>query len=78
MVLPILDRIDVITVTSPSAVTALHSAKLKLETHRFASIGPTTSTALREIDLEPWLESPERSVDSLAQAISFRNEPKES
>ena len=65
----VLDRVDVIAVTSPSAVTALHSARLKLDAHRFASIGPTTSTALREINLEPWLEAADRSFDSLAEAI---------
>lgn len=65
----VLDRIDIIAVTSPSAVTALHSAKLKLDAHRFASIGPTTSAALREINLEPRLEAPHRSFDSLAEAI---------
>ena len=66
----VLDCVDIIVVTSPSAVTALYSAKLKLDAHRFASIGPTTSTALRQINLEPWLEAPDRSFDSLAEAIA--------
>ena len=70
----VLDRTDVIAVTSPSAVTALYSANLNLGAHRFASIGPTTSTALRQISIEPWLEAPARSFESLAEAISCRNE----
>jgi uroporphyrinogen-III synthase len=37
---------------------------------RFASIGPTTSAALRKIGIEPWLEAPQRSFGSLAQAIA--------
>ncbi len=74
----VLDRIDIIAVTSPSAVTALYSAKLNLGAHRFASIGPTTSTALRQINLEPWLEAPHRSFDSLADAIYCRKESGES
>ena len=66
----VLDRIDVITVTSPSAVTSLYASKLRLDAQRFASIGPTTSAALRQINLEPWLEAASRSFESLAESIS--------
>ncbi len=70
----VLDRTDVIAVTSPSAVTALYSAKLNLGAHRFASIGPTTSAALRQVNIEPWLEAPHRSFESLSSAIPDRRE----
>ncbi len=38
----------------------------------FASIGPTTSNALRRIGIEPAIEASERSFDSLARAIAAR------
>ena len=64
----VVDEIDVIAVASPSAVRAvLATGKVDKP---FASIGPTTSAALRELDIEPWVEAPEKSLDSLAEAIA--------
>lgn len=69
----VIDRIDVIAVASPSAVNAIAGAGLHLHDRRIASIGPTTSNALRKHGLEVWLEAPVRSFDSLAIAISDRH-----
>jgi uroporphyrinogen-III synthase len=63
----VIGRVDVVTVASPSAVNAI--GKLELP---FASIGSVTSAALRKIGVEPWLESPEPSLESLAAAIAAR------
>ena len=60
----VVDRVDVVAVASPSAVHAVGAIELP-----FASIGPTTSGALRKMGLEPWVEAPERSFTSLADAI---------
>ena len=58
-------RVDVAAVASPSAVNAIGPVPLP-----FASIGPSTSWALRRIGVEPWIEAPGRSFHSLAQAIA--------
>lgn len=68
----VLDRVDAIAVASPSAVDAIAAAGLQLRDRRFASIGPTTSNALRKQSLEVWLEAPNRSFESLAGAIADR------
>ena len=60
---------DVIAVTSPSAV-----AVLKDDERPFASLGPTTSDALRLHGRHLWLESPTPSFGALAQAISERHQ----
>ncbi len=60
----VVKRVDVVSVASPSAVHAIGSLEL-----RFASIGPTTSNALRELRIEPWVEAPQRGFESLASAI---------
>ncbi len=65
----VIGRIDVIAVTSPSAVRAIGPVDLP-----FASIGPTTSTALRQIGLEPWVEAPKPSFESLAEIIAAGKE----
>ncbi len=61
----VVDEIDIVTVTSASAVRAIGVLTLP-----FASIGPSTTAALGEIGIEPWVESPQPSFDSLAKAIA--------
>jgi len=62
----VIDRIDVVSVASPSAVNAIGPIDKP-----FASIGPTTSAALRNIGIEPWIESPRPDFTSLANAIAM-------
>ena len=66
----VVDRADVIAVTSPSAVCAVGDVHLP-----FASLGPTTSAALRELGKTPWVEARERSFESLAKAIADQMDP---
>lgn len=66
----VMDRVDIVCVTSPSAVESLRAAGVSLDQLRFASIGPTTSAKLRIHGIEPWLEAPHRSFASLAGAIA--------
>ncbi len=61
----VIKRVDVASVASPSAVNAVGAVGLS-----FASIGPSTSAALRKLGIEPWVEAPKRSFASLASAIS--------
>jgi len=61
----VIERVDVVSLASPSAVNAIGPVDLP-----FASIGPTTSKALRAIGSEPWVEAPDRSMESLAEAIA--------
>lgn len=61
----VLCEADVVSVTSASAVHALGPLALP-----FASIGSSTSNALREIALEPWVEAAEPNFDALASAIA--------
>lgn len=63
----VIKRADVVSVASPSAVRAVGPIDLP-----FASIGPTTSAAIRKIGREPWVESPSPSFDSLATTIAGR------
>lgn len=65
----VIERVDLIAITSGSAVTALRAADLNLRDCLVASIGPTTSTALRGHGLEPAIEAPQRSLESLAEEI---------
>ncbi len=71
----VINRSDVIAVASPSAVRAIGAAAREAApgTHptrlRFASIGSTTSSAVRDTGHEPWVEAPSPSFDSLASAI---------
>lgn len=64
----IVQKADVVAVTSASAVHAVGSVALP-----FASIGPSTSKALREMGVEPWVEAAEPSFDALARAIADHN-----
>ena len=57
----------VVAVASPSAARAVGRVDLP-----FASIGPTTTGALRELDVEPWAEACEPTFTALAQAIAER------
>lgn len=75
----VIERVDVIAVTSPSAVEALgvadgsplrEASRASLRDLSIASIGPTTSAALRQAGIEPAIEAPQRSFDSLARAIA--------
>ncbi len=96
----VFDRVDVVSMTSPSAVDAIRAlphqsprSGLPLRSTllsdwcgtsagsvtsagapecklRFASIGPTTSAALRRMGVSPWAEAGERSFESLAHAIA--------
>lgn len=61
----IVDEVDIVSVTSASAVRAVGVVKLL-----YASIGPSTTAALREIGIEPWVESAQPSFDSLAETIA--------
>ncbi len=61
----VIQRVEMVAVASPSAVRAIGSIDLP-----FASIGPTTSTALGEFGITPVVEAPERSFASLATAIA--------
>lgn len=61
----IVDEVQVVTVTSASAVRAVGVVKLQ-----YASIGPSTTAALREIGVEPWVESAQPNFDSLAEVIA--------
>jgi uroporphyrinogen-III synthase len=63
----VIDEVDVIAVASPSAVRAIGAAGAAA---RFASIGPTTTAALREIGVEPWVEAEEPTFPALAAAIA--------
>ncbi|MCH8342377.1 MAG: uroporphyrinogen-III synthase [Planctomycetes bacterium] len=61
----VLEEADLVAVTSSSAVRAVGPVDLP-----FASIGPSTSAALREIGVRPWVEAPQRSFESLARTIA--------
>ncbi len=79
----VIDRVDIVSVTSPSAVKAIRApsasagrfsrpgaARPTLRGLRFASIGPSTSAALRRFDIEPWVQAAERNFESLAISIA--------
>ncbi len=66
----VIDRVDVIAVASPSAVEAIGRVE-----RPFASIGPSTSQALRSLGVEPWVEAPRRTFEALAEAIASRRMP---
>ena len=60
--------VDAVAVTSPSAARAMRL--LDGPPPPCASIGTTTSAALRRCGIEPWLEAPEPSLANLAAAIA--------
>jgi len=61
----VVDRVDLVTVASASAARAVGKVSLP-----FASIGPRTTAALRELGIEPVTEAPDRSLASLAAAVA--------
>ncbi|MHC4381896.1 MAG: uroporphyrinogen-III synthase [Planctomycetota bacterium] len=61
----VVEEVDVVAVASPSAVRAVGTVDLP-----YASIGPTTTAALRETGIEPWVEAAEPSFEALARAIA--------
>ena len=63
----VIERVDVVSVASPSAARAVGRMDKP-----FASIGPSTTRALGEMGITPWVEAPERSFASLARAIVRR------
>lgn len=65
----VIDRIDLIALSSPSAVDSLSNAGITLRDYTLASIGPTTSKAIRVHNTEPSIEAPRRTLESLAEAI---------
>jgi uroporphyrinogen-III synthase len=64
-----LDGVEVAAVASPSAVAGVLTVR---PTIRIASIGPTTSAALRGQGIQPWVEAAEATFESLARAIANR------
>jgi uroporphyrinogen-III synthase len=60
----VIDEVDVVAVASPSAVRAVGPVDLPI-----ASIGPTTSAAVRGLGVEVWVEAREPSFGGLAEAI---------
>jgi uroporphyrinogen-III synthase len=63
----VIERVHVIAIASPSAVRALGEL---LSRKPVASIGPVTSAAARELDVEPAIEAPQTSFPALADAIA--------
>ena len=61
----VIEEVDVVAVASPSAVRAVGRVDLP-----YASIGPTTTVALREGGIKPWVEAAEPSFEALARAIA--------
>lgn len=68
----VIDRIDVVSVVSRSAVRAIGAVEKP-----FASIGPSTTEALAAIGVSAWVEAPARSFESLAGAIAGREDEQE-
>ncbi len=69
----VIRSVDVVSVASPSAAQALGPALQSVSPPfdlPFASLGPSTSRALRELGIEPWVEAPLRSFESLAATIA--------
>ncbi len=61
----VVDKVDIIAVTSASAVRAVGRVNLP-----FASMGPSTSQALRDLGIEPIVEASNRSFSSLSASIA--------
>lgn len=64
-----LTGVRVAVIASPSAAGPAVSIAPTLS---FASIGPTTTEALRRLGVEPWVQATSPSFDSLARAIAAR------
>jgi uroporphyrinogen-III synthase len=61
----VVERVDVAALASPSAVAAMGAVTLPL-----ASIGATTSAAIRRLGMSVWVEAQEPSFEALARAIA--------
>ncbi|MCO6435676.1 MAG: uroporphyrinogen-III synthase [Phycisphaerae bacterium] len=61
----VVHRVDVISVASASAVRAVGKYD-----KRYASIGSTTTKALRELGVDPWVQAETPSFEALAQVIA--------
>jgi uroporphyrinogen-III synthase len=61
----ILDRVDIVAVASPSAMRAIGRVDLPL-----ASIGPTTTKAIRDLGMSPTVEASAPSFKVLARAVA--------
>jgi uroporphyrinogen-III synthase len=61
----IVDDVDVVAVASPSAVRSIGRIDLPL-----ASIGGTTSAAIRALGMHPWVEAAQPGFEALAGAIA--------
>lgn len=61
----VIERVDVAAVTSPSAVRAIGRVSLPL-----ASIGPTTTKAIRELGMEAVVQADQPSFGALVRAIA--------
>ncbi len=59
------DKVDIIAIASASAARAVGLINLP-----YASIGPSTTSTLRGMGIEPAVEAPDRSFSSLASAIA--------
>ena len=62
--------VSVAAVASPSAVAGVLAV---LPHVKCASIGPTTSAALRASGMEPWVEASEPSFEAMARAIAEKS-----
>lgn len=62
--------VSVAAVASPSAVAGVLAV---LPHVKCASIGPTTSAALRACGMEPWVEAREASFEAMAMAIAEKS-----
>ena len=60
----VVERVDVVSVASPTAVRAVG-----IVSKPFASIGSTTSSACRDLGIQPWVEATTPSFAALADAI---------
>jgi uroporphyrinogen-III synthase len=60
-------EVEVCAVASPSAVRSVGPVPVP-----FASLGATTTAALRDIGIAPWVEAPEPTFPALAAAIASR------
>ncbi len=66
---------DELVFASASAVRAFHLAAGTLAGPRIVSIGPATSTAIRELGFEPGLEAAEHTPDGLVAALTRATAP---
>ncbi|MFQ5495414.1 MAG: uroporphyrinogen-III synthase [Phycisphaerae bacterium] len=66
----LIETVEAVALASPSAAAAIADAGVDLSELRLASIGPTTSAALRRLGVEPWVQADDTTLESLAAAIA--------